>query len=281
MFFELQNSDINVARRRFAVPGSGAQFITGDVLEISTLPTEDNIPLELVPGNKDDNDKIYNSFRAYAHVDPLGGLRLYERLDDAIPGGFDKAVVLGQFTDKIKQLISIRVVPQSDKDCLAHVRDFEITTTRENIDTTCLSNRYRQEYEDGLIQGQGTLNCFWDYIADSCNACCELGSVEFAEYLAQLCIRLVQGCDFHGYFFLYFTGEDDEKSTWYECADCLVTNVVVNVEPTQLVTAQIQFVTSGPIVLRHGYLPSFVLKEDDGLLLQESGDGILLNNPTD
>lgn len=288
MFFELQNSDINVARRRFAVPGSGAQFITGDVLEISTLPTQDNIPLELVPNNKDDSGKIYNSFEAYVHVDALGGLRLYEKLDDAIPGGFDKAVVLGEFTNKTKQLVSIRVVPQSDKNCLAHIRDFQITTTRENIDITCLSNRYRQEYEDGLIQGQGTLNCFWDYLADQCPNSCNryeelqaYNSVEFAEYLAQLCIRLVQGCDFHGYFFLYYSCEDDEKSTWYECADCLVTNVVVNVEPTQLITAQIEFVTSGPIVLRHGYPPKFILQEDDGVLLQENGDGILLDNPTD
>ena len=288
MFFELQNSDINVDRRRFAVPGSGAQFITGDVLEISTLPTEDNIPLELFPENKDDDGDIYNSYEGYVHVDALGGLRLYEKLEDAIPGGYDKAVVLGEFTGKTKQLISIRVVPQSDKNCLAHVRDFEITTTRENIDTTCLSNRYRKEYEDGLIQGQGTLNCFWDYLASECPDSCArreereaYESVEFAEYLAQLCIRLVQGCDFHGYFFLYYNCDDEEKSTWYECADCLVTNVVVSVEPTQLITAQIQFITSGPIVLRHGYLPSYILQQDDSRLLQENGDGILLNNPTD
>ena len=288
MYFELQNSDINVDRRRFAVPASGGQFITGDTLEISTLPTEDNIPLELVPGNRDDDGNIYNSFEAYVHVDALGGLRLYESLDDAIPGKYDKAVVLGQFTNTTKQLISIRVVPQSDKNCLAHVRDFEITTTRENIDTTCLSSRYRKEYEDGLIQGQGTLNCFWDYVADECPDSCasfeereRYGSVEFAEYLAQLCIRLVQGCDFHGYFFLYYDCDAEDKSTWYECADCLVTNVVVNVEPTQVVTAQIQFITSGPIVLRHGYVPRFLLQEDDSKLLQENGDGIWLNNPTD
>lgn len=288
MLFELRNSDINVARRRFAAPASGAQFITGDVIEISTLPTQDNIPLELVPGNVDDNGRIYNSYEGYVHVDALGGLRLYESLDDAIPGSYNRAVELGEFTGKTEQLISIRVVPQSDKNCLAHVRDFEITTTRENIDTTCLSNRYRKEYEDGLIQGQGTLNCFWDYLSDVCpNSCARYeeidaySSVEFAEYLAQLCIRLVQGCDFHGYFFLYYNCDKEEKSTWYECADCLVTNVVVNVEPTQLITAQIQFVTSGPIVLRHGYLPSYVLQEDDSLLLQENGDGILLNNPTD
>ena len=288
MLFELQNSDINVSRRRFAVPGSGAQFITGDVVEISTQPTEDNIPLELLPDNVDNSGRIYNSYRGYVHVDALGGIRLYKILDNAIVGAYDNAEVLGEFSGKTKQLISIRVVPQSDKNCLANVRDFEITTTRENIDITCLSNRYRQEYEDGLIQGQGTLSCFWDYLTDECIDSCtrkdEISSVretEFAEYLAQLCIRLVQGCDFHGYFFLYYSCDQQEKSTWYECADCLVTNVVVSVEPTQIVNAQIQFITSGPIVLRHGYPPNYILQENDSLLLQESGDGILLDNPNE
>lgn len=283
MLFELANSDINIDRRRFAVPASGAQFITGDVIEISTLPTNENIELELTPDHVDDDGDLYNSYEGYVHVDPLGGVRLYKTLGDAIAGGIAKAERLGHFTnDDNKQLISIQVVPQSSKKCLASIRSFEITTTRENIDTTCLSNRFRQEYEDGLIQGQGTLNCFWDYAAD-CDDSFVVEEVEFAEYLAQLCIRLVQGCDFHGYFFLYYNGDTDEKSTWYECADCLVTNVVVNVEPTQLITAQIQFVTSGPIVLRHGYPPSYILLEgdDNSLLLQESGDGLLLNNPND
>ena len=280
--FELSNSDINVDRRRFSVPAAGPQFITGDVIEISTLPTTDEIDLELLPNHKDDNGNLYNNWKGYVHVDPLGGLRLYTTLSAAITGSYVQAEVLGEFsnTDN-KQLISIGVVSQSAKRCLANISSFEITTTRENIDTTCLSNRYRQEYEDGLIQGQGTLNCFWD-VADDCDKV-DIQDVEFTEYLAQLCIRLVQGCDFHGYFYLYYSGDTSDKSTWYECADCLVTNVVVNVEPTQLITTQIQFITSGPIVLRHGYPPSFLLTEqgEGSLLLQEDGDGLVLNNPND
>ena len=93
----------------------------------------------------------------------MGGIRLYDDLASAIAGGIENAVVLGEFTGKTKQLVSVRRDSQSSRNTLAHVTSFEITTTRENIDTTCLSNRYRQEYEDGLIQGQGTLNCQWDY----------------------------------------------------------------------------------------------------------------------
>lgn len=280
--FELNNSDINVDRRRFSIPASGAQFITGDEIEISTLPTTDNIDLDLLPDHKDDSGNLYDNWKGYVHVDAIGGLRLYKTFSDAVAGSYAQAEVLGEWTNTAKkQLISIGVIPQSAKKCLANVRNFEITTTRENIDTTCLSNRYRQEYEDGLIQGQGTLNCFWD-ATDDCDKV-DVNEVEFAEYLAQLCIRLVQGCDFHGYFYLYYGGDSDEKSTWYECKDCLVTNVVVSVDPTQLITTQIQFVTSGPIVLRHGYPPTYILQEDESgsLLLQENGDGLVLNNPND
>ena len=190
--------------------------------------------------------------------------------------------MLGEWSNpNSEQLISIRVVPQSKKKCLANVRSFEITTTRENIDTTTLNNRFRQQYEDGLILGQGVLQCFWK-ATDECTLA-EGNESEFAEYVAQLCIRLVQGCDFHGYFFLYYSEETDEKATWYECEDCLVTNVAVNVDPQQMINTQIQFVTSGPIVLRHGYPPSYILQEDPdpSLLLQEDGSALMLNNPND
>ena len=286
-FLNLENSDINVSRRRFSIDAAGAQFITGDVIEIATeltlaqkeAGTPESIPLELVPGNVDDQGNIYDTYKGHVHVDELGGLRLYENLDDAIEGKYEKAVELGTFENVTEQLISLKTVPQSTSKCLAQIRSFQITTSRETIDTTCLSNRYRQQYEDGLIEGQGTLTCFWDFARSSCETEYSPASEhEFAEYLAQLCIRLVHGCDFHGYFYLHYAGDADKKSTWYECKHCLVTNVAVTVEPTEIVAAEIQFVTSGPILLRHGYPPSNLLIEDGSALLQESGDNLLLNN---
>jgi hypothetical protein len=105
--FELQNSDINVDRRRFAVPASGAQFITGDLVEISTLPTADNIELELTPDHVDDDGDLYNSYEGYVHIDPLGGIRLYKTFTDAVAGGYDRAERLGEFSNTAgKQLIS-------------------------------------------------------------------------------------------------------------------------------------------------------------------------------
>ena len=51
-----------------------------------------------------------------------------------------------------------------------------------------------------------------------------------------------------------YTGDCDvegfERSVWYECETCIVTNVAVTVTPTQAVKATVDFVTSGPITLR-------------------------------
>ena len=72
------------------------------------------------------------------------------------------------------------------------------------------------------------------------------------EYLAQVCIRVVQGAGFHGRFFRTTQATTNAASTWYECETCLISNVAVAVQPGQLITAEIDFVTSGPIVLlRH------------------------------
>ena len=143
-----------------------------------------------------------------------------------------------------------------------------------------MSQNYRQSYENGLIEGQGKISCFWDYA----NLCEEFdsGEMEFAEYLAQLCLRVVQGSDFHGFFFLHYGGSTGaSRSVWYECADCVITNVAVSVEPTQVVTAEIDFVTSGQIELRQGFIPRFLLQEDEDYLLNENGNKIQLENSAD
>ena len=50
-------------------------------------------------------------------------------------------------------------------------------------------------------------------------------------YLAQLVLRLDQGVDFHGYFWIYRDPGNDEQSIWYDAPKCIITNCVVSVEP--------------------------------------------------
>lgn len=278
-YLDLKNSDVNPFRRRFSVGDAHEQFITGDRIEVSTTPLQDEIPLTLFPENKDDLGEVMPSIAGFVHVDPLGGLRLYSDFSDSISGGIDKALVTGDLgIDSLP--IRIRVVGRGAENCLGHVSNFSITTSRENIDLTCLNENYRQSYENGLIQGQGRISCYWNYY-DPCDGTDEC-KTEFAEYLARLCIRVAQGGDFHGFFFLHLNDSNETKSLWYECADCVITNVAVSVEPDQLVMAEIDFVTSGSIQLNTGYLPSFVeLEQNTDYLLNETGDRIQLENSSD
>ena len=99
---------------------------------------------------------------------------------------------------------------------------------------------------------------------------------EFPFYLAQLVIRLQQGADFAGRFYIYKDSSTVANTVWYE-ADCVVTNVAVNVPASQEITTRIDFITNGVITLNTGSSPGYLLQEDDYKILQESGSPILLD----
>ena len=60
---------------------------------------------------------------------------------------------------------------------------------------------------------------------------------------------------------------------------CVVTNVAISVPASGLVEARIEFITNGEIRLHNGVPPSFLLLENSDKILQEDGDGILLEDP--
>ena len=263
-------SDVREDVNRFSVDFAHEQFITGDRIEITTTGGEDITWI-----NHPDVDK---SFTRYVHIDEAGGIRLYDTFSESITGKRAGSIDLVQPT--ANQEVAIRIVNGDDARCLAEVATYQITTSRETIDTTNLGAYYRKQYESGLIDGQGQIECFWRKPGVDCYGIeTDYDSTEFSSYLARLCIRLVHGAAFHGWFYIYADDTNTNRSVWYESETCIVTNVAVTVTPDQLVRTTIDFVTSGPIVLREGYLPSFLLQEDGDLLLQENQSRIELGNP--
>jgi hypothetical protein len=268
MRVQISPGDVSVEKRRFSVDQDiQGTLITGDQVDIVKV---DNTILELIDGHN------YRDWRGFVYIDIMGGIRLYPTFESAIIGNRDEALEL--------------VIPGTPQDVLiqtrnaqfnhvAQVKSFEFTTERETVDTTALGEQFRRQYDAGLISGQGRLDCFWDYQATLCDPDACNGIVEFPMYLAQLCIRLTQGADFFGRFYIYTPGGEDarasENSVWYE-AECIVTNVTVTVEPTAAIESSIDFVTTETIKLLTGIPPSFLLKEDSTLLLQEDGSRIIL-----
>ena len=258
--------DVNVERRSLSVEEAYLSFITGDRIEITTISPD---PSDVT--QRPDLNFIANwedpSITRYAHVDPVGRIRLYDTFDAAVNGQLAGAIELVEPTEA--QSIRLRSAGGARTRCLAQVTSFSFTSSRSNINTTVLSQQYVDQYEAGLIQGQGQLSCFWEHKYGGAN-CDEKITTdqELPAYLAKLVLRLNQGSDFWGRFFIY-TGDSAEKSVWYECPKCIVTNVVVNVTPDQLITTDIDFVTAAGFTLRTGYPSGLILQEDGGLILDE------------
>lgn len=255
--------DVNVEKRRFSFDFAAGALISGDQLIIAA---RDGSTLTFIPGVPDDD----REWEGFAHVDPVGGIRLYRNYIDAINGDIDKALQLIKNT--APELVTVKTIGTVFR-CLAQVQSFELTDTRETIDITSLGEEFRRNYANGLISGQGSTTCFWDYEYTKCIDDYARG-VEFPHYLSQLVIRLRQGADFIGRFYIY---ADGTTSVWKE-STCIVTSVALTVTPDQLVRTTIQFVTTGEIRLLTGTPPEFLLQENDFRVLKEDDEGLLLES---
>lgn len=261
---DLDPNDVNTSLKRFSVDKVSSSIITGDYIEIETL---DGSTLELVSGHS------YPDGSWYVHIDALGGMRLYSSFAHAITGGTTNALTL--VTPSTSKQITVKTRNHRYRH-LARIKDFEITTSREQIDTTTLGDQFKRQYEAGLISGQGTMHCLWEHSEALADATPHATTREFPFYLAQLIIRLQQGADFSGRFYIYKDTSTTANTVWYE-ANCVVTNVAVSVPAANEVTTRIEFITNGEIKLNTGTAPSSLLQEDAYKILQEDGGSILLS----
>ena len=262
----LDPADVNTSKKRFSVDFAAGAILTGDQISVATV---DGSTLELVSGHS------HPDGRWYVHVDDMGGMRLYNSFGPSLAG--ETAQALALVTPSSAKQITIRT-GSSRYRTLAKVKDFELTTSRDNIDITVLGEEFKKQYENGLISGQGNLNCIWQHRAfqgDTINVL----QPEFPIYLAQLLVRIKQGADFEGKFFIYHEPAASQNSVWYETT-CIVTNVAITVPASGLVETRIEFISNGDIQLHNGQPPSYLLQENTDRILQEDGEGILLEDPT-
>ena len=261
----LNPADVNTTKKRFSVENINGSLITGDQVEIETV---DGSNLELLDSHS------FPDLRKYIHIDDMGGIKLYNTFGAALAGEVSDALTL--------------TVPSSTKDILirtrntrfrplAKVTEFEITTTRDTVDVSNLGEEFRRQYENGLISGQGTIQTIWQH-RNFQNDTPDFVEPEFAVYLSQLLVRMQQGADFEGRFYIYNDPSQSTNSVWYQSM-CVVTNVAINVPASGLIEARIEFITNGEIRLHNGVPPAFLLRENTDKILQEDGDGILLEDP--
>ena len=261
---KLDPYDVSVDSKRFSLDHSTGSLITGDQVVIETA---DGSNLDLVNGHS------YPDIKKFINIDPVGGIRLYNTFADSIEGLTSTSLTL------VAPSAAKDVVLKTKNDNYRHVakiRDFEMTTSREQVDLTNLGDEFRNQYEAGLISGQGSMNCIWEHSYGSEDRANNYGvDPEFPFYLAQLIVRTQQGSDFDGVFYLYRDSNNAKNNVFYE-ANCIITNVAVTVAAAEIVETRIEFVTNGVVGLKIGDAPGVLLQEDTDRILQEDDSRIML-----
>lgn len=262
-------SDVNDSRNRFSFDFASGQLLTGDQLEIKAT---DGGLLDFVAGWG------YPDGKWYIHVDEVGGIALYENFQDAVNGDSANRTRLSLPSRDIP--IEVRVANSTPR-CLGQVTSYELNTARDAVDVTELGEEFHRQYAT-LISGNGTLNCFFDYRTDPCGLDgTDLSPIEEVVYLHQLVLRQQLGSEFKARLSLVRAGAGQKATDelWYEF-DAIVTNVGVAFEPAQPVRSTINFVATGPIVLKVGSPSIYLLQEQDAKsrigLERAQGDGFLL-----
>jgi len=267
----LDPADVNTSTKRFNVDHSSGSLITGDEVEISTA---NNSPLKLVDGHIDPaTNDYYPDIKCFVNIDPVGGIRLFDTFAKAVEGLTSNALAL------VAPTSAQNVIFQTKNELFRHVaniKDFEMTTNRDQVDLTSVGDEFKSQYEAGLISGQGSINCIWEHSYKTGNRTNQYGAdAEFPFYLAQLILRTQQGADFSGIFYIYRDSGNARNNVYYE-ADCCITSVAVSVTAAEVIETRIEFVTNGVIALKTGDTPGYLLQEDDDKILQENESPILL-----
>lgn len=268
--------DVDPVQKRFSFDFPSGTFVTGDRLHIQRVEPDGSpstSSLDFVDAAGWSDGVQHPDGQWFAHVDPIGGIRLYQTWADALPGGSGKAIRLQP--PSVDYDIRVTVVNAKAR-CLGQIREYTLSTERNSLDVTALGDAF-QQYTSGLISGSGEITAFWDWTP----AQCEDVEIERAQYLHQLILRQQVGSEFYGRFVLRRAGAQPLDGMWsnpaeiaYE-ANCVITEVGFSCEPTQPLETTIRFIVNGELKLRQLEESSGdLLLEDGGYIDMESGDRI-------
>jgi hypothetical protein len=264
-------ADVNTSLNRFSFENSEDNLITGDLVEISTTDARgiDFLPSSfwgLPEGQKANNAK------AVVNVNNVGGIRLYRDFADAINNVRAQEVSLSSFAGA--DLSTSIAVRDTRYNTLGSVTSFEINTDRGAMETTSLSDVFRQQYSAGLLSGNGSIECLFSYETT--------GVAETPLLLLQIINRLDIGSSFKALLSLSSVEKTATftEEVYYE-VDAVITRAGVTVTADSLVSCSIDFVTTGEFKLRIGVPSEYILKEDNDAIYLEQSLDYLLQEVTD
>jgi len=268
---DVSPDDVNTVLNRFGFEGSDDNLITGDLVELSTNDARGL--LFLSPGVwASGNTTVFDNFRGYANVNAAGGIRLFPTFEDAVNNERANEYVLASFVgDPLPIEVGVR---DSRFNTLGSVTSFDLNTDRAALETTSLTDKFKQQYSAGLLSGNGSIECLFSYEG--------LADQDTPLFLLQVINRLDVGSTFKALLSLSSTEPTpgNTNDIYYDI-EAVVTRAGVTVNADALVACSIDFVTTGEFKLRVGVPPEYILKEDGDLIYLERSLDYLLKEVTD
>jgi len=249
-------AEVNTDEKRFSFDFDQGQLITGDRI---TIKSRDGSALDFISGYTD------SSVTKYINVDDAGGIRLYGSFANAVNGGIANATALSTGSN-----LNVQVTIENKRRLLAQVSSYEINTERESVDTTVLSDNFRQRISS-LISGSGRFSAFWEYAGDD--------SSELPNYLLQLILRTKVGSNFVARLYIKDSNYNPSgvairnNDQLYYKVKGIITAAAVQFSPGDIVQITADFITTGPVELKVDLeVPSALTQEDGSKLLENNSN---------
>lgn len=261
---EISSEDINTNLNRLGFDKSADNLITGDRVFIETDDPRGLVcfaPSNWVSGTTE------NSISAYVNVNAVGGLRFFDNFANAINNTRASEYSLAAFAGSP---LPIRVIIRDIRfNVLGNVTGYQFNTDREVVDTTSLSDKFKRQYSAGLISGNGSIDCLFDYKTT--------GIAEPSILMLQLIQRIDIGSEFDLALYLSDDTVDPDVDTIFYKLNACVTRAGIDVNTSDAIKCTIDFVSTGEIQLLIGKPSSYFLTEqDDKIELQQSLDYLLM-----
>jgi hypothetical protein len=269
----LQPDDINIALNRFSFDGAEDELLTGDTVTISTEDTRGLLFLPTSFWSWTTTAVPLNKATFFVNVNAVGGIRVFRGFNDAVNNVRANEVSLASFSGA-PLLVSLSVT-STNFYTVGKVTGYTLNTEREAVETTVLSDKFKQQYSAGLISGNGSIDALFS---------CDAADLEETPLLMlQIIQRIETGSAFESS--LYLTTKSAYGSSldvWYQFK-AVVTRSGVEVSADGIITCAIDFLTTGEVKLQVGSAPGSALQQEDGskLNLGEYTLGALLQKVED
>jgi len=265
---DVEPDDISLVLNRVGFENASENLLTGDRVDLTTT---DSRGLAFIPASNWSINQIQDTFSCFVHVNEVGGLRLFPTFGDAVNNTRSNEITLQSFSGSPLNLtVTIRDIKYSLLGC---VSQFEFNASRDAIDVTSLSDKYKRQYDAGLLSGSGRIECAFNY---------ETTGVEEAPLLLlQIIQRLDIGCAFDLALYLTDRAVDPTLQNLFYLLTAVPTNTGISLRSGDIITCTIDFVTTGTTRLIFGVPSDYLLKEDDDRIRVEDSLDFLLKEVTD